>query len=60
MERDGRVAPREDLIDALWSEDIFADDNTLMVNVSRLRDSLEGIGARDLIGTVWGSGYRIP
>lgn len=60
MERDGRVVPREELMDALWSEDVFVDDNTLTVNVSRLRDSLEGIGVRDVIETVRGGGYRIP
>lgn len=60
MEADGRVMSRAELMDALWSEDVFVDDNTLTVNVSRLRDSLEKLGARGAIETVRGGGYRIP
>jgi DNA-binding response OmpR family regulator len=60
MEVDGRVTSRGELMDALWSEDVFVDDNTLTVNVSRLRDSLERMGARGLIETVRGGGYRVP
>ena len=60
LERDGRVATREDLMDALWSEDCFVDDNTLTVNMTRLRKVLASIGAGDMIETLRGAGYRIP
>jgi DNA-binding response OmpR family regulator len=59
LERDGRVVPREELMDALWSEDAFVDDNTLTVNVTRLKKSLAALGAGNIIETVRGSGYRI-
>jgi len=59
LERDGRVASRGDLMDALWSQDEFVDDNTLTVNVTRLKKSLSEIGSGDMIETVRGAGYRI-
>jgi DNA-binding response OmpR family regulator len=57
--RDGRVAAREELMETLWSDEVFVDENTLNVNVARLRSSLAGIGAGDFIETVRGSGYRL-
>ncbi|MDP3180153.1 MAG: response regulator transcription factor [Spirochaetaceae bacterium] len=59
LERDGRVATRDELMDALWSADEFVDDNTLTVNVTRLRKELATIGADAMVETVRGSGYRI-
>lgn len=59
LERDGRVASRDELMDALWSEDEFVDDNTLTVNVTRLKKDLASIGAEAMVETVRGSGYRI-
>jgi DNA-binding response OmpR family regulator len=59
MERDGRIVSRDELMDALWSEDAFVDDNTLTVNITRLKKTLSEIGADSLIETVRGSGYRI-
>ena len=59
IERDGRVVSRNELMDALWSEDAFVDDNTLTVNMTRLKKALSEIGAEDLIVTVRGSGYRL-
>jgi DNA-binding response OmpR family regulator len=58
--RDGRVVARMDLMDALWSEDTFVDDNTLTVNVTRLKKRLAEIGADSMIETSKGEGYRIP
>jgi two-component system OmpR family response regulator len=60
LERDGRVVSRDELMDALWSEDAFVDDNTLTVNVTRLKKTLGTMGADAMIETVRGSGYRIP
>ena len=44
-------------MDELWQSDEFVDDNTLTVNVNRLRKKLEEIGAVNLIGTKRGQGY---
>ena len=60
LTRDGRVATRSQLMDALWSEDTFVDDNTLTVNVSRLKRRLTEIDAGDLITTSKGEGYCVP
>lgn len=60
LERDGRFATRMELMDALWSEDAFVDDNTLTVNVTRLKKKLAEVGAGDFIETSRGEGYRIP
>lgn len=59
LERDGLVASRGDLMDALWSQDEFVDDNTLTVNVTRLKKALSALGVADMIETVRGSGYRM-
>ena len=44
-------------MDSLWQCDEFVDDNTLTVNVNRLRKKLEGIGAVDYLKTKRGQGY---
>lgn len=59
LTRDGRVVGRMELMDALWSEDTFVDDNTLTVNVTRLKKRLAQIGADGMIETSKGEGYRI-
>ena len=46
-------------MDELWQSDEFVDDNTLTVNVNRLRKKLEEIGAADFIKTKRGQGYMI-
>lgn len=51
------VISREDFIDYLWSTDYFIDDNTLSVNITRLRKKLESIELKDLIETKRGFGY---
>jgi DNA-binding winged helix-turn-helix (wHTH) protein len=43
----------------LWDDESFVDDNTLTVNVNRLRRKLEEIGLEDCIRTVKGEGYRL-
>lgn len=55
----GKVISRDKLMTALWSTDIFIDDNTLTVNISRLRKSLEGIGVKEFIKTKVGKGYYV-
>lgn len=47
MENSGRIVSRENLITRLWESDEFIDDNTLTVNVARLRKKLEEIGAEN-------------
>lgn len=51
------IISREELMDELWQSDEFVDDNTLTVNVNRLRKKLEQIGAIDFIKTKRGLGY---
>ena len=48
---------REKLMEALWETDCYVDENTLTVNVGRLRKTLEAIGLKDLIKTKFGVGY---
>ena len=57
MENKGKVVSREKLMEALWETDCFVDENTLTVNVGRLRKTLEGAGLNDLIKTKFGVGY---
>lgn len=52
-----KIVSRNDLIEQLWQCDEFIDDNTLTVNVNRLRKKLETIGAKDFIKTKRGQGY---
>ena len=59
LERRGQVARREDLMTALWATDCYVDENTLTVNVGRLRKKLEAAGLPGLIRTVKGEGYCI-
>lgn len=59
LERRGQVVRREDLMTALWATDCYVDENTLTVNVARLRRRLETAGLPGLIRTVKGEGYCI-
>ncbi len=59
MRRIGKIVPREDLMQALWNDEQFVDDNTLTVNVNRLRRKISGIGLEDFIVTRKGMGYLI-
>lgn len=60
MEKKGCVVTREELMEKLWETDSFADENTLTVNINRLRRKLEKEGIRDFIMTKFGVGYFIP
>lgn len=53
------LCTREEIIEDLWNNSLYIDDNTLGVNISRLREKLRGIGANDYIHTVRGVGYRL-
>ena len=53
------IVSRMDLVEYLWDQQVFIDDNTLSVNVTRLRSRLEEIGVCDFIQTKRGMGYRI-
>lgn len=57
--RQGEIVPRADMIEYLWDNQVFIDDNSLSVNMTRLRNKLNSIGVRDLIETKRGMGYRI-
>lgn len=59
MERPQQIVSRMDLIEALWNTQIYIDDNTLSVNVTRLRSKLEKLGLSDYIKTRRGMGYQI-
>ena len=59
MQHTGEVCTRDAIIEALWQSDAFVDDNTLTVNVNRLRKKLEALGAADYIVTRRGLGYSI-
>ena len=59
LECTGSVVSRETLMEKLWATDSFVDENTLTVNVARLRKRLAGIGLSDFIETRKGLGYMI-
>lgn len=59
MERPGEIVSRADLIEALWDSQIYIDDNTLSVNMTRLRMKLEGLGLPGFIKTRRGMGYQL-
>ena len=55
----GTVVSREKLMEALWQSDAFVDENTLTVNVGRLRKKLDAAGLTDFIATKFGVGYLV-
>lgn len=59
MENKGNIVTREKIMRKLWESENFVDDNTLTVNVSRLRKKLEYVGKTDFIITKKGQGYII-
>ena len=59
LENRGRVVSRESLMTRLWESDAFVDENTLTVNIARLRRKLEAAGLSDYIMTKKGLGYLI-
>lgn len=59
LEAKGRIVSREEIMARLWETDSFIDDNTLTVNVTRLRKTLAGVGLPDFIATRKGLGYQV-
>ncbi|NLY96110.1 MAG: response regulator transcription factor [Clostridiaceae bacterium] len=59
MENIGEVVPRDEIMLTLWESDEFIDDNTLTVNVTRLRKKLAEAGLEDFIVTKKGMGYMV-
>ncbi len=60
MKNNGKIVSREKLLRALWDDERFVDDNTLTVNINRLRKKIEGAGISGYIETKVGQGYIIP
>ena len=54
-----KIVSRANLIEYLWDNQVFIDDNTLSVNITRIRTKLEPVGLHDFIGTKRGLGYYI-
>lgn len=59
MESKGKIVSRERLMERLWETDSFVDENTLTVNVNRLRKKLDAAGLKNFITTKFGVGYVI-
>ena len=59
MQNKGKILRREKLMEALWESGDFIDENTLTVNVGRLRKKLENAGLKDFITTKSGVGYKV-
>ncbi|MFP4975999.1 response regulator transcription factor [Paenibacillus sp. CN-4] len=59
LEKKGRVVTRERLLDLMWEDQHFIDDNTLNVYITRVRKKLKDLGVPDLVETVRGAGYRL-
>lgn len=59
VKHQGQVVSRDEIMDYLWESEEFIDDNTLSVNIKRLRTKLEELGTKDLIETRRGQGYLL-
>ena len=55
----GRIVTREVLMQKLWESDSYVDENTLNVNIARLRRRLEELGLKNFITTQKGEGYLV-
>lgn len=60
VKKHGKILTREKLLRALWEDERFVDDNTLTVNINRLRKKIELAGIEDYIETKVGQGYIVP
>lgn len=56
----GKIVTREQLLNFMWDDERFVDDNTLTVNINRLRGKIEKYGLKNYIVTKVGQGYIIP
>ncbi len=57
VEHQNKIVSREEIMDYLWESESFIDDNTLSVNITRLRNKLEELGLKEIIETKRGQGY---
>ena len=57
--RQGEIVSREEIIDVLWDQHVFLDDNGLSVNITRIRNKLKALGAGPVIETKRGLGYLL-
>ena len=57
VQRKGKIVSREEIMEYLWDSESFIDDNTLTVNMTRLRNKLDQLGLKELIATKRGQGY---
>lgn len=55
----GKICSRNDIVDFLWDNQLYVDDNALSVNITRIRDKLAAIGLRDFIKTKHRQGYTL-
>ena len=55
----GIICTRADMVEYLWDNQLYVDDNALSVHINRIRDKLSSLGLRDFIKTKHGQGYRI-
>ena len=55
----GKIVSRVDIMEYLWDSSMFVNDNTLTVNITRIRNKIEEIGLKDFIKTKRGQGYMI-
>ena len=55
----GKICPRADIIDFLWDNQLYVDDNALSVNINRIREKLTDIGLKDFIKTKHRQGYTL-
>ena len=57
--KQGEIVSRDEIMESLWESHLFVDDNTLTVNMTRLKGKLEKIGIKDVIVTKRGMGYQL-
>lgn len=55
----GTICSRNDIVDFLWDNQLYVDDNALSVNINRIREKLSAIGLKDLIKTKHRQGYTL-
>lgn len=59
LKNKGKIVLRDDLMEELWDSEAFIDDNTLSVNITRIRNKLNKLGLSEVIETKRGQGYRL-
>lgn len=59
IDRYPKVAGREDILEKLWDDETYVDENTLNVNMTRVRKKFSQLGIQDAVETVRGAGYRL-